>query len=125
MVDSGLVSADKMFAEAVAENTMITWLLRAVGLLLLFFGFSLLLGLLGVIADVIPFLGSIVRLGTGVLAFVLALLVGVTTIAVAWFWYRPLLSIVLVAITLGVAYLLSRLGKARAPAPVAAPAPTQ
>jgi flagellar biogenesis protein FliO len=125
MVDSGLVPAEKMFADAVAENTMITWILRIVGLVVLFFGFSLLLGLLGVIADVIPFLGSIVRLGTGALAFVLALLVGTTTIAVAWFWYRPLLSIALVAITLGVAYLLSRLGKARAPAPVGAPAPTQ
>ena len=123
MVDSGLVPAEKMFAEAVTENTILTWVLRAVGLVVMFIGFALLLGPLGVIADVIPFLGSIVRLGTGALAFALALLVGVTTIAVAWFWYRPLLSIALVAITLGVAYALSRMGKAKAPA--AAPATAQ
>ncbi|MFI0845438.1 TMEM43 family protein [Mesorhizobium sp. IMUNJ 23232] len=125
MVDSGLVPAEKMFAEAVTENTILTWILRAVGLVVIFIGFALLLGPLGVIADVIPFLGSIVRLGAGVLAFVAALLVGVTTIAVAWFWYRPLLSIGLVAITLGVAYVLSRMGKAKAPAPAAAPATAQ
>lgn len=125
MVDSGLVPADKMFAEAVTENTILTWILRAVGLVVMFIGFALLLGPLGVIADVIPFLGSIVRLGTGALAFVFALLVGVTTIAVAWFWYRPLLSIALVAIALGVAYVLSRMGKAKGPAPAAAPATAQ
>lgn len=125
MVDSGLAPAEKMFAEAVTENAILTWILRAVGLVVMFIGFALLLGPLGVIADVIPFLGSIVRLGTGVLAFVAALLVGVTTIAVAWFWYRPLLSIALVAITLGVAYALSRMGKAKAPAPAATPATAQ
>jgi hypothetical protein len=125
MVDSGLVPADKMFAEAVTENTILTWILRAVGLAVMFIGFALLLGPLGVIADVIPFLGSIVRLGTGALAFVLALLVGVTTIAIAWFWYRPLLSIALVAIALGVAYVLSRMGKAKGPAPATVPAPAQ
>ncbi|MEQ1949988.1 TMEM43 family protein [Mesorhizobium sp. CN2-181] len=125
MVDAGLVPAEKMFAEAVTENTILTWIARAVGLVVMFIGFALLLGPLGVIADVIPFLGSIVRLGTGVLAFVAALLVGVATIAVAWFWYRPLLSIVLVAIAFGVAYLLSRLGRAKGPAPAPAPAAAQ
>lgn len=122
MVDTGLVPARQMFDEAVAENTVLTWILRAAGLALLFVGFALFLGPLGVLADVLPFLGGIVRLGTSVLAFVVALLVGVTVIAIAWFWYRPMLSIGLVAITLGVAYALSRLGKSRGPAPAAAPA---
>ena len=61
----------------------------------------------------------------GVLAFVAALLVGVATIAIAWFWYRPLLSIMLVVIALGVAYLLSRMGKAKGPAPAATLAQAQ
>ncbi len=121
MVSSGLVPAEKMFADAVADNTMLTWILRIVGLAVLWFAFMLFLAPLGVVADVLPFLGSIVRLGTGVLAFVLALLAGVTTIAVAWFWYRPLFAITLVAITLAVAFALSRLGKSR-PAPVPAAA---
>lgn len=125
MVDSGVVPAETMFADAVTENTLITWIVRAVGLVLLFVGFALILGPLGVLADVIPFLGSIVRLGAGVLAFVFALVVGVTTIAVAWFWYRPLLSLMLVAIAFGVAFILSRLGKAKGPAPVPAPSTGQ
>ena len=121
MVDTGDVPADKMFAEAVSENTLITWLLRAAGLLLLFIGFALIMAPLGVIFDVIPFLGGIARLGTGIVAFVLAILVGSITIAVAWFWYRPLLAIGIIAAGLVVAFVLTRLGR-KAPAPAQAPA---
>ncbi len=92
MVDTGAVPADKMFAEAVSANTLITWLLRAAGLLLLTIGFALFLSPIGVILDVIPFLGSMARMGTGIIAFFLSILVGTTTIAIAWFWYRPFLA---------------------------------
>ncbi|TIT06749.1 MAG: hypothetical protein E5W86_29305, partial [Mesorhizobium sp.] len=97
MVDTDDVPADRMFAEAVSANTLITWLLRAGGLILLTIGFALLLGPIGVIFDVIPFLGSLARLGTGIIAFVLAILVGTTTIAIAWFWYRPVLTAAILA----------------------------
>jgi hypothetical protein len=60
MVTSGTVPAEKMFADAVSVNTLVTWLLRVVGLVLLFIGFTLLMAPAGVLADVIPFLGSIV-----------------------------------------------------------------
>lgn len=118
LVRNGIAPAEQMFADAVSENTVITWILRAVGLVVLFIGFALLMSPLGVIADVIPFLGSIVRLGTGTVAFVLALLVGLATIAVAWFWYRPLMSIGLVAIALVVAAFFTYLGKKRPAAAV-------
>lgn len=111
MVDTGRVPAEKMFAEAVSVNTIVTWLVRAGCLLLLALGFGLLLAPLGVLADVIPFVGSIVRMGTGLIAFVLALLVGTATIAVAWFWYRPLLAIGIAVAGLLVAFLLTRLGR--------------
>ncbi len=111
MVDTGRVPAEKMFAEAVSVNTIVTWLVRAGCLLLLALGFGLLLAPLGVLADVIPFVGSIVRMGTGLIAFVLALLVGTATIAVAWFWYRPLLAIGIAVAGLAVALLLTRLGR--------------
>lgn len=114
MVDSGKVAAEKMFADAVSANTIITWLVRAGCLLLLGLGFGLLLGPLGVLADVIPFIGSIVRLGTGLIAIVLALLVGTLTIALAWFWCRPLLAIGIVVVGLAVVFVLTRLGQRKA-----------
>ena len=118
MVDTGNVPAEKMFAEAVSANTLITWLLRAAGLLLLTIGFALLLGPIGVIFDVIPFLGSLARIGTGIIAFVLAILVGTTTIAIAWFWYRPVLAVGILAagvIAAAAVYYLGRSRKAEAP----------
>ncbi|TPK80073.1 hypothetical protein FJ548_23460 [Mesorhizobium sp. B2-4-17] len=117
MVDTGTVPADKMFAEAVSVNTLITWLLRGAGLLLLTIGFALFFGPIGVILDVIPFLGSMARMGTGIIAFFLAILVGATTIAIAWFWYRPLLAAGILAagvIAAAAVYYLGRSRKAAA-----------
>ncbi|RWC43704.1 MAG: hypothetical protein EOS55_22180 [Mesorhizobium sp.] len=122
MVDTGTVPADKMFAEAVSANTLITWLLRAAGLLLLTIGFALFLSPIGVILDVIPFLGSMARMGTGIIAFFLAILVGTTTIAIAWFWYRPVLAVGILAAGVIAAAAVYYLGRSRkAATPVAVP----
>ena len=121
MVHTGAVPADKMFADAVSENTIITWALRLVGLVVLGIGFALLMAPLGVIGDVIPFVGSIVRMGTGLIAFVLAVLVGTTTIAIAWFYYRPVVSIAILAVGLIVAAGIVYYGRWRSKAVGATP----
>ncbi|MEI9408967.1 TMEM43 family protein [Mesorhizobium salmacidum] len=122
MVDTGSVPADKMFAEAVSANTLITWLLRVAGLLLLTIGFALFLSPIGVILDVIPFLGGMARMGTGIIAFFLAILVGATTIAIAWFWYRPVLAAAILAVGVVAAAAVYYLGRSRrAATPMAAP----
>lgn len=91
--ESGQASAAEMFETAQAENTMIMWLIRIGGMVGLLVGFSLLFSILGVIADVVPIAGSLVRFGTGLIALVLTVLVGPLVIAIGWFAYRPLLSI--------------------------------
>jgi len=124
MVDRGIVPAAQMFDDAQSENTVVTWIIRAVGLLFLAIGFALAMGPIGVIADVIPFLGSIIRMGTGLIAFVLAIAVGTVVIAIAWFWYRPLLALAILVAGFGIAWALSRWGRAKsAAAPAPAPAP--
>lgn len=90
---SGQSSAAEMFDAAQAENTMIMWLIRIGGMVALMVGFSLCFSILGVIADVVPFVGSLVRFGTGMIALVLTVLVGPLVIAIGWFAYRPLLSL--------------------------------
>ena len=121
MVDSGPVPAEKMFADAVSENTVITWVLRLVGLVLLVIGFALLMAPLGVLADFIPFIGSIVRFGTGLIAFLLAILIGTSTIAVAWFYYRPLLAIGILAAGLLAAAAIIYFGRSRKKAVASVP----
>ncbi|MBW8300661.1 MAG: TMEM43 family protein [Hydrogenophaga sp.] len=96
--ESGKASAAEMFDAAQAENTMIMWLIRVGGMIGLMVGFSLFFSILGVIADVVPIAGSLVRFGTGMIAFVLTVLVGPLVIAIGWFAYRPLLSLGLLVV---------------------------
>jgi hypothetical protein len=94
-----------------------TWLLRFLGFLAVYIGLSMLLAPLGVLADVLPFLGSIMRFGTSLIAMVIAVPTSLATIAIAWLAYRPVLGITLLVIGVGVpiALLIMKKGKAAAP----------
>ncbi len=94
---AGNVDAPQMFDAAQSENTLITWLVRSGGLLGMFIGFAMMLSILGIIADVIPFAGSIVGFGTSVIAVILTLILGPLVIAIAWIAYRPVLAIAIIA----------------------------
>ena len=122
MVSSGTLDALEMFAEAESANTMLTWILRVVGLVALLIAFNLLFAPLGVVGDVVPFVGRIVRMGTGLVAFALAVLTGSIVIAIAWFWYRPLLSLIIIAIGVAIAAAVYFIGRKRRPATPAEPA---
>ena len=93
---AGRKDAAAMFQQAQTENTIITWVIRVAGLLGIFIGFQLFFGLFGVVGDIIPFVGSLVRGGTAIIALVLTLIVGPVTIAIGWFAYRPLLALAII-----------------------------
>jgi hypothetical protein len=118
---AGKKDAPAMFEQAQTENTIITWVIRAAGLIGIFIGFQLFFGLFGVIGDVIPFIGSIVRGGTAIIALILTLIIGPITIAIGWIAYRPLLAFAIIGAGLAIAALLIFLRRKRAPA---APAET-
>jgi hypothetical protein len=94
----GLLDANALFAIAQSENTAITWMIRIGGFLLMWIGLSLILKPLSVLAAVLPFLGDLIAMGTGLFAFLLSLPFTLLTIAVAWIAYRPLLAGILIAI---------------------------
>jgi len=102
----GQTSAEQMFADEISKNTMMTWILRAVGFFMMMMGLSMCLKPLSVLADVVPFIGNLIGMGTGLIAGVLAFCFAIITIAVAWFFYRPILTLSLVAIVAMVIYLL-------------------
>jgi hypothetical protein len=107
--EAGLADAAAMFDAAQSENTIITWLVRVGGLFGIFVGFAFILSILGVVADIVPFIGSIVRFGTTAIALILTLLIGPAVIAIAWIAYRPLIAIAVlavgVALAAGILYL--------------------
>jgi len=92
-IKTGLLSAEEMFAQAQASNRMITWLIRLGGFVLMGIGFGMLFRPLSVMGDVVPFIGNIIGAGTGFVGFLLAAILSLITIAIAWFVYRPVLGI--------------------------------
>lgn len=108
----GAATAQEMIAAAESANRILTWALRAVGAVLMFLGFAMILRPLVVLAAVVPLFGSIMSAGTGLVAGVLTLVLAPVVIAVAWFWYRPLVAILVLAVGLagaaGMAWLARR-----------------
>ena len=113
----GTATADAMFQAAVAENKLLAWVLRLVGFALMAIGIGLVLEPLSVFADVIPFLGSIVRGGTGLIASGAALVLSLVTIALGWIAYRPVIGIAVLAAAGAavVGFTYSVRGRRRAP----------
>lgn len=100
-IEAGASSAEMMFKNAESENAIITWLVRFLGFLFMAFGFMAIMRPLGVLGSVVPFIGSIIGVGTGLIAFVLAGTISFLVIAIAWIFVRPLLGIVLLALAVG------------------------
>ncbi|MFZ2087062.1 MAG: TMEM43 family protein [Desulfobaccales bacterium] len=119
MLEDGVKSPEAMFQQAHEENKTLTWILRFLGALVFFIGISLILKPLSVTFDVLPFLGNVAEAGLGLVALVLALGLTMITVAVAWFYYRPLLA---VALILGAVALFMGFKKLRSPAPAPEPA---
>lgn len=110
---SGLVTPQAMFAQAEAENRIITWIIRAVGAVCMFFGFLLILRPLAVLGDVVPIVGSVLGAGTGLAALLLTMVVAPLVIAVAWFFFRPLVSLGVLAAGAAAVYGLRQLAARR------------
>ena len=128
LMRTGTVPADAMFEKAQADNTALTWMLRIGGVALMWLGFTMLFKPLVVLADVLPIAGRIVGAGVGFVSFLIAVVLSLVTIALAWLWYRPLLGLALVGIAVVAFYFLFRRVKKAEPAlpppPPAAPPPT-
>lgn len=97
MIRAGQLSAADMFAVARDEAALMTWSLRAVGLVVMAFGLARVLRPLSVAASVIPALGSLIGSATGMVAIAVALPLALTTISIAWIAYRPVLAVCLIA----------------------------
>ena len=120
MARPGTMSAADMFAAAQRENRIFTWILRFAGVFAMFIGFMLILNPLVVVADVVPFIGNILSAGAAIVSLVLTAIVAPVVIALAWFWYRPLVSAVVLAVGLVLAYGFKRWASQRVAAKRAA-----
>ena len=101
LLSNKIETAEAMFASAKRGNATMGWILRLVGFAVMFIGFSSIFKPLEVLADIVPFLGSLVGLGTGLISFALSLCGSLTTIAIAWLYFRPLIAVPLLIAAVG------------------------
>ena len=105
LLELGMASADLMFNTAEEALELETWVLRLVGLAMMAIGLAWLFKIFATVIDRIPFvgihIGTLVELGTSLIAILIALPLALLTIAIAWFFVRPVLSIVLLVLGVG------------------------
>ncbi len=122
----GSHSMEEMFQTEHDNNSLLTWVLRIVGILLIIGAFKSIFGILYMLFKVLPFLADIVEMGVGLVAGVLGIAWSLIIIALAWLWYRPVIGCIILAIVVGlIAYGVTRGKKAKAEKAAVEPAPAQ
>lgn len=122
LLQPGLKPAAAMFKQAESDNATLTWILRLVGFVVMALGVFLVFRPLAVVADVLPFLGDILRMGLALVAVSVAAPFTLITVAAAWLFYRPVLAVVLLALGVAAFVLVKMLASKRKAATVAAQA---
>eukprot|EP00565_Helicotheca_tamesis_P008985 CAMPEP_0185723646 /NCGR_PEP_ID=MMETSP1171-20130828/416_1 /TAXON_ID=374046 /ORGANISM="Helicotheca tamensis, Strain CCMP826" /LENGTH=413 /DNA_ID=CAMNT_0028391381 /DNA_START=39 /DNA_END=1280 /DNA_ORIENTATION=+ len=105
LLKTGILTKEEMFQAAKDENKLATWILRLVGIIVMYFGVSLVLDPLVVFSDVLPFWGDIVQIGVNIISGIVALVVSFVVIAIAWIFYRPIFAIGLLILSGGLIVL--------------------
>lgn len=107
----GTFTAAEIFEKLRSANSMWAWILRGLGFVVCGIGFSMILGPISVVADVIPFLGSLTRSGLGLISFLLAIVVSAMTISFAWIAVRPLIGVPLALLAIAAVVAIFRYGR--------------
>ena len=96
----------QMLENMTSANKRSKWFFRIAGIFLTISAFSSMFNFLNTLAGKVPVLGKIVNGATSVVSTILGLSVSLVVIAVAWFRFRPALSITLIAISVALAIFL-------------------
>ena len=94
----GSKSSDEMYESEHQTNTMILWLLRFVGVMMVIGGLKGIFGFIETLLKVVPFVANIVGFGVNTICTVVGIVWSLIIIAIAWLFYRPLLGILLLAL---------------------------
>lgn len=96
-------SREEAIAELALEHKIITWILRVVGFLMMWFGLSAVLGPLAALTDLIPALGNFGRFMIGLIMFPISLFLTTVTVIVSMILHSLIATLITgVVLTLGV-----------------------
>lgn len=120
LVQVGAHGADAMFQQAKSDEATLTWILRVVGFVVMLVGVMLMGSPIAWLASLLPFLETLVNVAQFGLALVISVPLTLTTIAVAWLAYRPLIGVGLIVAGIVLAVVVKRIMPARRVAAVGA-----
>ena len=89
----GKKTGDEIIEDAQDANTMWTWMLRILGVLMVIGGLKGIFGFIETILKVVPFIAGIFGWGVGLVCTIIGIAWSLIVIAIAWLFYRPLLGI--------------------------------
>lgn len=100
---------DEALATMHGEYSMMLWIMRLVGFLMMWFGMQAVIAPLSVFLDILPFLGGASRAVTGGVTFLIALVLSAVTIVISAILHSIVALIVVAALIIGgIMFLRSR-----------------
>ena len=106
IVRRGDYSGRELLESETSANKGIKWFLRILGTIVVIGGISNLFSPLQNLTKKIPVVSNLVNLSASLVSTVVGLAVSLVVIAIAWFRFRPVLSIILIAIVVALAIFL-------------------
>lgn len=122
-LQEGIHNASAMLDTIEKNNNLLKWALRFFGWLLLLIGIGTLFRPIEMLANIIPIFGKLVGAITGVFSFLLATIIALFTISIAWIFYRPLIGIGLLVVVTGLIILMVKSVKKKTATPAVATTP--
>lgn len=104
-------SVDDILQGAQSDNTLWTRIYRIIGVLLIIIWCNMMVSIIPTIAGVVPFLWWIVNAGVSMIAWLVWLVIGLLTIAIARFTVRPLLSGIIIVVCVALFFWYSYITK--------------
>lgn len=98
-----------------SANTRAKWFFRILGILVIIGAFNSMFNFINTLAGKVPVLGKIINGTTSVVSGMLGMSVSLIVIAVAWFRFRPVLSIVLLVLAVALVVFLKFFRKEEQP----------
>lgn len=107
----GKHSGEEMLQTLADNNKTWKWILRIAGTFLVIIGLGALISPLQTLANYIPIIGTIFGWVTGIATFLLGLAISLIVIALAWFRYRPVMSVCFIIASVGLYIASKKLSK--------------
>lgn len=106
---NGNLSKEEIIEKFRHNNFILTNIFRLLGWLLMFIGLKLIASPITKIFNFIPILGDIVEGASSLVFGLFSLFLSLITIAIAWFAYRPIASLLLITVAIIIAIIIKKI----------------